>query len=51
MSVHKSLLLSALTIKMDKSLAGSTNDAATSGWDVISGDRQQRLHQMMKMTG
>ena len=36
-SVHKSLLLSALTIKMDKSLAGSTNDAATSGWDVISG--------------
>ena len=32
-SVHKSLLLSALTVKMDKSLAGSTTDTTTSGWE------------------
>ena len=35
-SVHKSLLLSALTVRMDKALAGSTADANTSGWDTIS---------------
>ena len=35
-SVHKSLLLSALTVRMDKALAGSTANANTSGWDTIS---------------
>ena len=35
-SVHKSLLLSALTLKMDKSLAGS-DAIANSGWAAVSG--------------
>jgi flagellin len=39
-SVNKSLLLSALTIKMDRSLAGSTDAVGTSGWVQVSGDQK-----------
>jgi len=39
-SVNKSLLLSALTIKMDRSLAGSTDAVGTSGWVQVSGDQE-----------
>ena len=34
-SVHKTLLLSALTLKQDKSLAG-TDGIANSAWSVVS---------------
>ena len=36
MSVHKSLLLSALTLQQDKALAG-TDTIANSAWSVVSG--------------
>ena len=53
-SVHKSLLLSALTLKMDKSLAGS-DAIANSGWAAVSSgqaaNKTQMVHLMMKMTG
>ena len=47
-SVHKSLLLSALTVKMDKSLAGTDT---TNGFWSQAGQAAQQLHRMMKMTG
>ena len=43
MSVHKSLLLSALTLQQDKALAG-TDTIANSAWSVVSAAQKVLQH-------